>query len=194
MKNIRFRIYDKEDGMVDIYRIDIGDGTCYKYLISNSKTYDYWNDVCLMQNTGLFDKHGEDIFEKDILRHGSDTGEVLNHKGMYVLINRTSKKIIPLAEIENLDEWEIVGNSYEGIQGEQNVLNEEKSMSKRKVDLMIQAHHLGYELWVGNTHYYILNDSTDLQNTHRFTSLDELEEFLKSKEIDEADENVIEIN
>ena len=38
MKNIRFRIYDKEDGMVDIYRIDIGDGSCYKYRISNSKT------------------------------------------------------------------------------------------------------------------------------------------------------------
>lgn len=54
MENSRFkfRAWSKEEGMINVARLDIADGSLYKRLITG-KAYDYWNDVILMQYTGL---------------------------------------------------------------------------------------------------------------------------------------------
>lgn len=125
MREIKFRAWDKEEGMINVARLDIADGSLYKRLITG-KAYDYWNDVILMQYTGLKDKNGTEIYEGDIIRtHENRIQKVIWNNNGFKLEYKFKRsylgesyweirKDIELSETHN-KRWgiKVIGNIYE---------------------------------------------------------------------------------
>lgn len=112
MKTIKFKAYLKtENKILNVLRVDFQHD---EVLLEDLQEYAF-SEVCLMQFTGLCDKHGNEIYEGDILNMRNrylkkdnqvfkNTGEVYFEKGVF----RCDQ--IPLAY---LDELEIIGNIYD---------------------------------------------------------------------------------
>ena len=128
----RFRAWDKIHKTMydadDIIAINFEDKSiCVQTIyfeqgLPDSRDLDYYDfdDVVLMQQTGLRDKNGKEIFEGDILRvtNLSSWLEVVSfnsNKAMFVS-KETKRKIeeTPLYDLFNTDifEVEIIGNIY----------------------------------------------------------------------------------
>ena len=136
MREIKFRVWLKEDKkMENVKTMDFTDKTirCLKknefinaYLLRRVS----FDDVELMQYTGLKDKNGKEIYEGDIIEYKFPYDRRLNHiSPVKFLETETSFGVkdrygneIPLYMITTNNFFEVIGNIYEN----KNLLEEQK--------------------------------------------------------------------
>ena len=136
MREIKFRAWLKEDKkMENVKTMDFTDKTirCLKknefinaYLLRRVS----FDDVELMQYTGLKDKNGKEIYEGDIIEYKFPYDRRLNHiSPVKFLETETSFGVkdrygneIPLYMITTNNFFEVIGNIYEN----KNLLEEQK--------------------------------------------------------------------
>lgn len=141
MREVKYRLWCKErQEMIDIRKMYFEDGKLTTIsCVDHDSDFEYFtedNDHVLMQYTGLKDKNGREIYEKDIveIKHTYDymafdgyerswtitKGEVVfNYAGFDVkYLDRDGEPVwsgITLMEClsDMVSEWEVIGNIYE---------------------------------------------------------------------------------
>ena len=109
MREIKFRAWHKEGAyMMPVEEIDFENK-----LINKSGVWRWFNELVIMQSTGLVDKNGVQIFEGDIVNHywSNEVGESFCHKT--VIKNPFDYKVNEAMHLIYADELEILGNIYE---------------------------------------------------------------------------------
>ena len=114
----KFRAWDKElQTMLDVSLIDFKKrvlvGEHWKFGETNFMSFD---NIELMQSTGLKDKNGKEIFEGDILKNNKYLTSVFYERGAYcVKFCRTPNTTVTMNVISFIEKYKtrIVGNIYE---------------------------------------------------------------------------------
>lgn len=124
----KFRAWDKIHKTMyeadDIMSIDFGKSEIsVKTLFFERTNYYKFDDIVLMQSTGLTDKNGKEIFEGDVVTDGHTKGDIKNHPtlGFYMVDdNGVERWFSDNATIEDFGEdvetvariLEIIGNIH----------------------------------------------------------------------------------
>ena len=111
MREIKFRAWDKiNKEMFNVESINFQERRVYKDVVS----YRNFNDIELMQYTGLKDKNNKEIYEGDIVTlHNSKYKVIFNTKeARFVLRDDEFESEIPFTNNNN-ERMEIIGNIYE---------------------------------------------------------------------------------
>lgn len=121
MGEIKFRAWwEKGKRMLDIATIDFLE----KEVKSHANVMYSFDEIELMQSTGLVDENGEEIFEGDIVRFSiadgfefvvDEIGLVAYQSGAFRVLNGLDEYLINDNEylIDDIDEIEVIGNIYE---------------------------------------------------------------------------------
>ena len=118
MKNIKFRAWSEDTcEMVQVARLDIKEETIHyengiKSINREQELGFWWKPYVLMQNTGLKDKNGVEIYEGDIVKYFRDELAVIVYRDGGVDIRSLSwGDCEPLQR--RLGEIEVIGNIYQ---------------------------------------------------------------------------------
>ena len=128
----RFRAWDKTTSKLHVVNGIYCDNKKIHYIDDNRVRFVGFDNVIIMQSTGLFDRNGKEIFEGDIITNGKDVMCMKRHNtlGFYAEQKGKVEFIAECAVLEEFEEdakeiadsLEIIGNIYEN----QELLEEEK--------------------------------------------------------------------
>ena len=108
-REIKFRAWEKNlKEMIPVEEIDFN-----SLMINQSTAWRFIDEVELMQNTGLKDKNGTEIYEGDIVldKLNNEYGEVVFDEGCFLVLWQEGQNTVYQATREFY--IEVVGNVYE---------------------------------------------------------------------------------
>jgi uncharacterized phage protein (TIGR01671 family) len=120
MRTIKFRAWNKKDKKMLFPDSRICETTAHLGLLDFGETIEFgtheeWNRYELMQFTGLYDRHGKEIYEGDIVEWETDIDRDY-YNGPHRFIREEVKfeggAFYPVCSIDEY-EFEVIGNIYE---------------------------------------------------------------------------------